>query len=194
MFNKNNNKMSKKINLVILLMLVMAVSIQCKKDDPIVNPPIQGEEDELITTMNLEFIDSAGVLTNQTFSFKDPDGPGGNAPTVFDTIALSANNTYNVAITLLNESVSPAEDITVEVLNEADEHFFCFEPSVAGNCIVTRTDSDGQYEIGLASKWNVLTISQGFMLIKLKHQPGVKNGTCSPGETDIEINFPVKIQ
>jgi len=193
MFNKNNNKMSKKINLVILLMLVMAVSIQCKKDDPIVDPPIQ-DEGELITTMNLVFTDSAGVLTTQTFSFQDPDGPGGNAPTVFDTIVLSANKTYNVAISLLNESVAPTEDITVEILNDADEHFFCFEPSVAGNCIVTRTDSDGQYEIGLASKWNVLSISQGFMLIKLKHQPGVKNGTCSPGETDIEINFPVKIQ
>ena len=185
--------MTKKSKLIGLLMVTMFFGYQCKKEDPIVCPPAQDEE-ELITTMNLVFTDSAGVLTTQTFSFKDPDGPGGNAPTVFDTIVLSANNTYNVAISLLNESVTPAEDITAEILNEADEHFFCFEPAISGNCIVTRTDSDGQFEIGLASKWKVLSISQGFMLIKLKHQPGVKNGTCSPGETDIEINFPVKIQ
>jgi hypothetical protein len=32
------------------------------------------------------------------------------------------------------------------------------------------------------------------MQIELKHQPGIKNGTCGVGETDIDILFPVKIQ
>ena len=57
--------------------------------------------------------------------FVDLDGAGGNAPTVFDTIRLQANTTYNASITLLNESAIPAEDLTVEVQQEDQDHLFC---------------------------------------------------------------------
>jgi hypothetical protein len=183
----------KKIKLLALLVLLLANS--CKKDkiDPVTTPPAQNEE-ELITTMKLTFTDSSGVDPIMEFYFKDVDGPGGNAPSLFDTIRLNNNKTYLVSLELFNESVSPAENISDEVLAEADEHLFCFTPSINGNLNIQRTDSDGVYEIGLSSKWKTLNTSNGSVLIKLKHQPGVKNGLCDVGETDIELDFQVEIQ
>src|SRR3990167_2160051 len=51
------------------------------------------------------------------------------------------------------------------------------------------TNSDGTYEVGLLSSWVTQAISTGETTITLKHQPGVKNGQCDPGETDIELTF-----
>lgn len=188
--------MKKTVVVVFGLLMILSVSlVSCKKKevDPVDNPPVQNDE-ELITTMKLTFIDSAGIEPNKEFIFRDVDGPGGAAPTDFDTLFLTNNKIYKVKLTLLNEAVVPAENISDEVLNEADEHLFCFEPNLSGNLIVVRTDSDGTYELGLSSVWTTLSVSNGSILIKLKHQPGVKNGQCDPGETDIELNFPVKIQ
>jgi hypothetical protein len=186
--------MKNKILLVVTI-FVLASSFSCKKDkpEPVSNPPTQNEE-ELITTMQLTFVDSSGVEPDKVFSFQDIDGPGGNSPTLFDTIQLNSNKTYFVSLVLLNESVSPVENISDEVLTEGDEHLFCFEPSIGGNLIITRTDSDGTYEIGLSSKWKTISVSNGTVLIKLKHQPGIKNGLCDVGETDIELDFKVEIQ
>jgi len=73
------------------------------------------------------------------------------------------------------------------------DHLFCFTPSGA-NVSITRTDSDGVYELGLQSQWITGAASDGTTQIVLKHQPGIKDGSCSPGETDIELNFNTKIQ
>jgi hypothetical protein len=32
----------------------------------------------------------------------------------------------------------------------------------------------------------------GDVKISLKHQPGIKNGSCDIGETDVELLFPFK--
>ena len=45
------------------------------------------EEGELITTVSLSINNSGGTPT--TYTWKDLDGPGGNAPTLPDTIKLS---------------------------------------------------------------------------------------------------------
>ncbi len=179
----------KKLNLIYLMTFVslMAVTISgCKPDEP--GP----DEEEVITTLTLTFTNAAtSAITTATF--KDPDGDGGNPPTQFDEIVLAANSTYNVAITLLNESESPVEDVTEEIEEEDNEHFFCFEASGA-NVTITRTDTDGTYEVGLKSRWETGAASEGKVKVTLKHQPGVKNGTCAPGETDIEVDFVAKVQ
>ena len=87
----------------------------------------------------------------------------------------------------------PADTISNEVLAEGDEHLFCFDP-IDANISITRTDSDGTFEIGLTSDWITGNYSNGLVTITLKHQPGVKDGTCSPGDTDVEIQFPIIIQ
>ena len=166
----------------------------CKKDKDVVEDPHHHDDDpELITSMVLEFSDTANVQPNVTVAFRDPDGEGGNAATEFDTITLSANTVYSVKITLLDESKNPAVKISDEVKTEGDEHLFCFDVTGA-NINVARTDSDGKYEIGLDSRWTVAAASNGTVKVTLKHQPGVKNGTCGVGDTDVEVNFITEIK
>ena len=182
------------IAVVVLFTLLMA---GCKKDDdsPVpasaTTPPTH--EVEVMTSLIISFIDTAGVQPSVNYAFRDPDGDGGNGPTVHDTIRLVANTYYNATVQVLNETESPAEDVTLEVLDEDDEHLFCYDPSNT-NVSVTRTDSDGTYEIGVTSRWDTGAIATGNTTITLKHQPGVKDGTCAPGDTDIEVTFVTEIQ
>jgi hypothetical protein len=178
----------------ITFLFIAALLIGCKKpnNDPFVPKPV--DDHELITSITLTFVDNAGVLPTVSASFRDPDGPGGNDPVQFDTIRLSAGATYNVQLTLENESVSPIIDVTSEILEAANEHFFCFTPSNV-TVSVTLTDTDGTFPIGLQSQWITQTVSTGTMQIKLKHQTGgTKDGTCAPGGTDVEVNFITEIQ
>ncbi len=182
-----------KIAAVLGLALVAGLS-SCKKDEDLVpTPQPTFNEPEVITTMTLTFVDDAGVQPTVTATFRDPDGDGGLGADIFDTIRLQNNTTYNCSITLLNETVSPAEDVTAEVLAEATEHLFCFSP-VGANVTIVRTDTDGTYEVGLQSQWTTGTASNGNTVVTMKHQPGVKDGTCAPGETDIEVDFVTEIQ
>jgi|LakMenE18May11ns_1017448.scaffolds.fasta_scaffold9401258_1 hypothetical protein len=162
----------------------------CKKKTPAPDP----NEEELITTIQLTFIDSAGSKPLVTAIYKDLDGDGGNNPSSWDTIKLQSNTTYYASINLYNESTSPTDTITNEILEEDDEHLFCYT-STNSNIQVNRTDSDGTYEVGLQSKWKVTNVGIGIMNIVLKHQPdGIKNGTCGVGSSDIDLNFQTEVK
>lgn len=175
----------------VLLLLVFAA---CKKEkNPITNPPAPVAEEELITTLKLTFVDSSGIHPNVVAMFQDIDGPGGNEPTAMDTIRLKANTTYFATIQVLNESINPVEDITTEIWQEKTSHLFCFAATGVSVSIL-RTDTDGVYEVGINSKWTTGSSSTGSTMISLKHQPGIKNGSCAVGETDIEVNFPTIIE
>ena len=177
-----------------IAVLSTAMLSACKKDKNDPNDPNDPNEEELITTVSLYFTDTTGVAPSATFTFSDPDGPGGNPPTKFDTIVLQANTVYRLSLELLDESKNPVEDITEEVLAEADEHLFCFEVNGIGITIV-RTDTDGTYELGLESLWTVGAEGSGSVTVALKHQPdGLKDGSCAPGETDVELEFQVMVQ
>lgn len=182
---------------IFVLAAITAITFaSCEKDkkDNVGTPPNPNEE-ELITTFRIEFVDVNGILPNVTAQFVDLDGPGGNAPTSFDTIRLNADATYNASITLLNESVSPVDDITLEVEEEGVDHLFCFDVSPGLNLSILKTDSDANsLPIGLSSQWITTGISSGTTIIRLKHQPGIKNGQCDTGDTDIELNFTTEIQ
>lgn len=187
-------KRSQFLKNVLLAVILMAAIVSCKKDEekPQDPPPVTNEE-EIITTMKITFTDVAGIEPTVEAVFSDPDGEGGNPPTVFDVIVLKNNTTYQASILLLNETVSPPDNISEEVEEEGDEHIFCFT-SGGVDITVVRTDSDGTYGIGLESEWTTGEPATGTMLIVLKHQPGVKDGTCEPGETDIELLFETVVE
>ena len=180
----------------LLIIAVFIALVSCKKDkqDDVTNPTNQNEE-ELITTFKIVFTDAAGIEPTVEAMFVDLDGPGGNAPTTFDNINLIANTTYNVQITLLNESVSPVENISVEVEEEGVDHLFCFDLTPSLNLTVNLTDlDDNGLPIGLTTQWSTLGSSVGTTTIRLKHQPGIKTGQCDVGQTDIELDFQTIIQ
>lgn len=179
----------KKIKLSIVAASLLVAIVACKKETtPPSTPPPPVNEEELITSVRLTFADSAGIHPNVVALFRDVDGPGGNNPSVFDTIRLKANSVYAASIEFLNESVNPTIDITVEIMEEAVDHLICY--SVFGaNASIVKTDSDGTYEVGVATRWTTLGVSAGTTLVTLKHQPGIKNGNCDLGDTDVEISF-----
>jgi hypothetical protein len=181
--------------LAALLMSLGVASTGCNNDtDPPDLPPPVVNDGELITTLNLQFVDVADTSVHPTFTFSDPDGEGGNAPTQWDTIRLASGRTYNLSLEILDESdAANVEDITAEILAEAAEHLFCF--TVSGVTItIARTDTDGTYEVGLQSTWSPTgAAGTGSTTVTLKHQPEVKDGSCAPGETDIEVAFVTQI-
>jgi hypothetical protein len=60
---------------------------------------------------------------------------------------------------------------------------------------VAITDKDSKnLPVGLESTWTTGTSANGALQIILRHQPGVKNGTESPGNTDLDVTFQVKLQ
>lgn len=176
-------------NLIWVLMLTVGM-VACKKDEDDDHDHDHNEE-ELITTVKVNATDKDGNLT--TFSFADVDGPGGNDP-VFDTIALAfAGAPYAVTVEFLDESKTPAEDITAEIEAEDDEHIVCYT-STSGSLTVQRLDTDeNNLPVGLISNWTVSDAVNGTLTISLKHQPGIKDGSCTPGETDVEVAFPITI-
>jgi len=44
------------------------------------------------------------------------------------------------------------------------------------------------------SSWLAVSPITTNMRIALKHQPGIKNGQCDLGETDVEVEFPIVIK
>jgi len=161
------------------------------KDEEV--PDIVNEE-ELITTVSLAF---ENTLTGDvsTFIFKDIDGPGGALPGQFDTIRLAADSEYNLTTSLLNESVSPAEDITAEVEAEGVDHQFFYTISAGLNITITYNDIDANGNpIGIINSSSTTGVSSGFVTVILKHQPDIKDGNITTGDTDVEVMFVAEIE
>ena len=172
------------------------VVVSCKKDEVKPAEPTPPNENELITTLELKF-SGKGVIGNDTtfvVTFNDPDGDGGNAPTQ-ETIHLLKNSTYKVEVTLLDKSKTPADTISNEVLEEANDHLFFYSsnPTSLVNVKIEDKDSNGK-NLGLKSTWKTSKDSnKGKVKVKLMHQPGVKDGTSATGDTDVEVDFQVNV-
>jgi len=179
----------KKYALILALGLLWG-AMSCKKDND-----VDPNEEELITTLKVSLLPS-GSTTPLVFTFRDPDGPGGAAPTVFDSIIVDANRSYAATLQFLNESVSPAEDITAEISAESNDHQIYFQPAtVAINVSNLNTDGKG-LPLGLTSTWQTGTAGIGKMKITLKHKPGSKaaGDPVTKGETDVEVEFNARVK
>jgi len=179
-----------------LLMLLFASVIlfsSCGKDDPEVE-----NEEEVITTLNYTLTSSNGEVV--ILSFVDLDGDGGESPVITGG-TLMADSRYTGTIELLNATESPAENVTEEIEEEAEEHQFFFSSSLSGVTVdYEDRDADGN-PIGLISTLNVGSAGTGTLTIVLRHEPmkdaeGVSDGDISnaDGETDIEVTFPIDVQ
>jgi len=173
------------------LFLISAFSValsSCKKDKVPVN------EEELITTVKLNFTEvGAGTVTTATF--RDIDGEGGNPPSLFETVNLQAGRSYQVRIELLNESVSPAENITDEVIAEAGDHQFYFQSSGVAMAVTNPDTDGGGLPLGVNSVWTAAAAGSGTLRLTLKHKPGIKaaNDPVTVGDTDIELDWNVQV-
>ena len=191
MFTKQLNIQKRKFfKPALMLFLAAGLVSSCDND----NEEAPENEEELITTVSL-LMQDAGTSNIVTATFRDPDGEGGNAPTKFDEIVLKPNTVYNTTVVLLNESVTPAEDITEEVEEEADDHQLFYTPTTGLNVTVTYNDQDSKnLPVGLSTKITTGAASTGKLKVTLKHQPGTKNNNIATGETDVELDFTTRVQ
>jgi hypothetical protein len=135
----------------------------------------------------------------KSFSYKDLDGDGGIAPVV-DKISLVANTSYDLSIEFLDESKSPAINITQEVNGESDEHLVLFTPSTNALGSYSYADKDvNLLPIGLMGKYSTMSAGIGTLKVQLRHQPPIngkntKDGTPTPGSDDIKIDFQIEVK
>lgn len=188
--------MTRKVLSFTLVILCSLLFITCKKD-PVT--PVVTNEEELITTINYTLTPTNGG-TAVILTFKDLDGDGGEAPVITGG-TLAANQTYTGKLALLNESETPAEDITEEIEEEDEEHQFFFQSSISDLTITYNDQDENGNPIGLNSTLNTGNAATGSITITLRHEPnksaeGVSEGNINNagGETDIEVTFPLNVE
>lgn len=182
-----------------------------------VKDPGDENPEEVITTVVLDFTPVSGGEP-RSFSWADPENDG--SPTI-DAITLSDAEDYTLSVSFLNELEDPAEDITLEVGEESDQHQVFFtgaavespatgdNPSAVISQVYDDVDDNG-FPVGLESSVGTLMAGSGALTLTLRHLPpendvAVKTGTLAddvasggvealPGETDVSVEFDVTVE
>ena len=166
----------------------------CSDDD---TPPAQVDEEEVITTLIVSLTNNNTGAQIELRS-QDLDGDGPNTPVIQVSGNLTVASTYNGTIQLLNETVSPADNIHEEVLAEGAEHQFFYTQGGGLNISTQYSDVDNNGNpIGLAFTLATTAPSQGTLTFTLRHEPLKPNdGSLSGagGETDISVSFPITVE
>ncbi|REH47394.1 hypothetical protein C7448_10615 [Tenacibaculum gallaicum] len=186
----------KNIKLLAILFTSALAITSCSSDDD----PVPVNEEEVITTVTIKLTPQEGGDT-VTLQSRDLDGDGPNDPIVTGG-TLSANTTYNGEITLLNELEDPAENITEEVAEEADEHQFFYSQTGVTSTFSYAGDNDTNGNpVGINFTVATGEAGSGNYVFILRHEPNksaanVKDGdiTNAGGETDVQVSLPVEIQ
>jgi hypothetical protein len=197
---KTIQKLSKFTRFFSLSLVCTLAFTSCDNDD---DAPIPVNEEELITTITAIYTPVGGG-TAVTLQYKDLDGDGPNAPVTSISSAFETNKTYNGTVTFKNESVSPAEDITPEIIEEGDEHQIFYQKTGTLNAFTYGTaasnlDKNGK-PIGLQSVFSTTGVASGTLKITLRHEPNksaanVASGdiTNAGGATDAEVTFNIEV-
>ena len=182
-------KTMKNISFYALLSIAM---IGCSDDD---SAPEVINDEELITTVILTLTQESGDQVVLTTVDLDGDGPDEPVTTVVGNFA--ENTQYQGAVRFLNETETPAEEITEEVLEEADEHQVFYTTTDGLNIETQYEDEDSQGNpLGLQITLTTGAASQGSLTVTLRHEPVKPNDglDSAGGETDIATSFDVTIE
>ncbi|MCP4444147.1 MAG: hypothetical protein GY811_02215 [Myxococcales bacterium] len=150
------------------------------------------DENEVITTVVLTFAPESGTPIVATFD--DPDGDGGEAPTV-DDIVLSPG-TYDVAVGFENRLETPPEIITDEVADEAEQHLVFFTGSAVNG--PTADNAGAPLEHGYADQdlnnlpiglenTVVAALGSGELVITLRHMPPLGDAVTKTGDVPMTV-------
>ena len=184
----------KTLKVCFTLFMLAPFVLSCGSDDD-APPPVINEE-EVITTVILTLTSNNGqeiVMTSQ-----DLDGDGPNEPEITVSGNLSLATTYSGSVRLLNETVTPAENITDEVSAEGTEHQFFYTMGGGLNLTASYQDVDNNGNpIGILFDLTSTSASSGTLTCTLRHEPLKPNdGTLSGagGDTDVSVSFPVIVE
>jgi hypothetical protein len=182
----------KKVKFLATAIFATLLFVSCSSDD---DTPEPVNEEEVITTLTVTLIPNGGgsPVTLQT---RDLDGDGPNPPVV-TTGNLATGVTYNGSIVLLNETEEPAENITLEVEEEDDEHQFFYTISGGLDATTEYSNFDGDGNpLGTQFTLTAGAVSSGTLTFTLRHEPMKPNTGLGDagGETDISAPFNVSIE
>lgn len=199
--------MLKNINIKSLFIAASLLIItSCSKDDP-----EHIHEGEVITRVTLTFTNLADdsqtvVVWNDEHAGEDDhdhdhdhdhDEEGEHVE-----IDLAPNSTYSVEIKFENASdPSDVEDVTLEVIEEADEHQVFFEVVDLNNLTIEsadddETDNEGN-RLNIKTTWTTTAAASGDVRAYLIHEPNSKTGTTRDdfgGEVDVQVDYEVHIE
>ena len=168
-------------------------------------PPCENEE-EIIDKVTLTFSPVSGGTPVVAIA-SDPDGPG-PLDLMLEDIVLAENTTYDLSIKV--ENTIEGEDITEEILAEAEDHLFLFgwsgsifaDPTGDGNLDnrqdpVNYNDTDiNGLPLGLSTRWTTAaSMGSGTLQLVLKHQPdGTKtvSSGLETGGTDLDLTWNIR--
>ena len=176
----------------LLLSATALLAFSCSNDD---NGPVN--EEEVITTVTTTLTGGGQVIA---LTSRDLDGDGPNAPAITVSGNLIANTTYTGTVSFLNETVSPADNITEEVEEEGVDHQIFYQlPAALGTVTYTDLDLNGK-PIGLTFTLTTGNAGTGNLTVTLRHLPnksatGVAAGdiTNAGGATDASVTYPVTV-
>ena len=164
----------------------------CSDDDD--NTPDPVNEEEVITTLTVTLDSGSDTVVMQ---YQDLDGDGSDVATVTVSGSLNANTVYDGSIVLLNETEMPAENITVEIEEEDDEHQFFYTVGSGLDVATEYANFDGDGNpLGTMFVLNVGSASSGGLTFTLRHEPNKPNTGLenAGGSTDIEVTFDVTVE
>ncbi len=176
-----------------LLVLSFIAFSACSDDD---SGPAPINEEEIITTLTVTLVPNGGGSTI-ILQTRDLDGDGPNAPEVTVSGDLLANTVYEGSLVLLNETETPAENITDEVETEAEEHQFFYTIGGGLDAVTEYADFDGNGNpLGIQFTLTTGDASAGTFGVTLRHEPAKPNTGLvdAGGETDIAVTFNVSVQ
>ncbi|MFC6245467.1 type 1 periplasmic binding fold superfamily protein [Flavobacterium psychroterrae] len=196
-----NKPASKHLKMGAIALIAALTFSSCSKDDE--NEPEPVNEEEVITTVTASYTPVGGG-TAITLLYRDLDGDGPNAPVTTVSGPFAKNKTYNGAVTVKNESVNPAEDITTEIIEEGVDHQLFYQKTGTLNAFTYATasnnfDKNGK-PVGLQSVFTTTEVASGNLTITLRHEPN-KSGvnvaagdiTNAAGSTDFEVTFSISV-
>jgi hypothetical protein len=183
-----------KIKFIATALFATLILASCSNDDS--NTPVPVNEEEIITTFTVTLTPEGGGESILLIT-RDLDGDGPNAPVVTVSGNLIANTAYTGALALLNETENPAENITLEVKEEAEEHQFFYTAGAGLNITTTYLDFDANGNpLGTAFRLNTSDASSGTLTFTLRHEPTKPNTGLGDagGETDLSATFSVTVE
>jgi hypothetical protein len=188
----------KALKTIALVFSTVAIFTSCSDDD---NNSTPVNEEEVITTVKVTLTNGTNIIT---LTSKDLDLDGPNAPVITGG-TLAANTVYTGEVSLLNETDDPAEIISAEIEESAEEkldHQFFFGALSGLLGTFNYADQDGEGNpIGLRFTFTTGDASTGSLSVILRHlptksAPGVSLGdiTNAGGSTDAQAIFPIIVQ
>lgn len=196
--NTSSNALQRCRRMMLTSVTALTLALLGTSCDHLGDPHDHSGDHDAVTTVTLTLV-AQGTTDTTRVTWEDLDGVGGNNPNRIDTLFLKPGAIYLGSVQFENRAESPVENITEEVLEDADEHqvFYTVSNSLGQ---VTVLDKDGRgLPLGLTFSIATTTAAAavpGSLTLSLYHyeSESAKNGTDLADETDVEVTFPLIVR